>query len=545
MGRFALAWLIGVLGFALAGAPALAAGHTHRHAHKPAAPSTRTPAAFHTGGPATIQQVQYPAGVERLHYKYGPIFVTPGANLIVVGQKTLPKPNENGYLVGLVPNLVLANGKVPPTDVLHLHHGVWLNTGASDTSSGNVPYERFFATGEEKTQLHLPAPYGYPVHASDTWLMNYMIHNLTTRSYVVYLTYEVDFVPQFSPLGQTMRPVRPIWMDIQNGEAYPVFNALHGTGTNGRYTYPDQDPSAYSGQAPKNQWTVDRPGTLVATAGHLHPGGLYDDLDLIRPGASVATGPPGQPAPVPGAEPNSVRLFRSSAHYWDPRGPISWDLAMSATTPSWRVGVKPGDVLRVSTTYDTHSASWYEAMGIMVVWMADDTSGPDPFSTALDTNGEITHGRLPENVDSGGAMSIGLPDPRRLPNGPRAPHDTIDIKNFTYLDGGYGDPGKLADPPTVKTGQSLQFVNEDNTRQIFHTITACKAPCMLNGGISYPLANGPVGFDSGQLGTGTPGFTAAANRITWKTPANLPPGTYTYFCRVHPFMRGTFRVVSQ
>ena len=60
--------------------------------------------------------------------------------------------------------------------------------------------------------------------------------------------------------------------------------------------------------------------------------------------------------------------------------------------------------------------------------------------------------------------------------------------------------------------------------------------------MSYPLANGRVQFDSGQLGFGPTGYTAAANRVDWRTPANLPPGTYTYFCRVHPFMRGAFRV---
>jgi plastocyanin len=27
------------------------------------------------------------------------------------------------------------------------------------------------------------------------------------------------------------------------------------------------------------------------------------------------------------------------------------------------------------------------------------------------------------------------------------------------------------------------------------------------------------------------------------TPTNLPTGTYAFFCRVHPFMRGSFRVV--
>ena len=75
-----------------------------------------------------------------------------------------------------------------------------------------------------------------------------------------------------------------------------------------------------------------------------------------------------------------------------------------------------------------------------------------------------------------------------------------------------------------------------------HTITACKAPCNRTTGIAYPLANGPVDFDSGNLGFGPPGMTAAANRDTWKTPRTLKPGTYTYFCRVHPFMRGAFKV---
>ena len=91
-------------------------------------------------------------------------------------------------------------------------------------------------------------------------------------------------------------------------------------------------------------------------------------------------------------------------------------------------------------------------------------------------------------------------------------------------------------------GGSLTFVNRDAARTIFHTITACRAPCNRTTGVAYPLADGPVDFDSGELGFGPQGFTAAANRDTWSTPATLDPGTYTYFCRIHPFMRGSFRV---
>ena len=45
------------------------------------------------------------------------------------------------------------------------------------------------------------------------------------------------------------------------------------------------------------------------------------------------------------------------------------------------------------------AASWYESMGIMVVWMAvGDTTGHDPFTTPVDTQGMLTHGHLPRTT---------------------------------------------------------------------------------------------------------------------------------------------------
>jgi plastocyanin len=85
-------------------------------------------------------------------------------------------------------------------------------------------------------------------------------------------------------------------------------------------------------------------------------------------------------------------------------------------------------------------------------------------------------------------------------------------------------------------------------KSAYHTITACKAPCTGSTGIAYPRADAKIEFDSGELGYGPKfggaSFTPAANRNTWKTPKTLPTGTYTYFCRIHPFMRGSFRVVK-
>src|SRR5256886_8522421 len=49
-----------------------------------------------------------------------------------------------------------------------------------------------------------------------------------------------------------------LWLDVQNGKAYPVFDVHQGAGRDGRFTYPDDQPSAY-GDGPKlNDWTADR-----------------------------------------------------------------------------------------------------------------------------------------------------------------------------------------------------------------------------------------------------------------------------------------------
>ena len=49
-------------------------------------------------------------------------------------------------------------------------------------------------------------------------------------------------------------------------------------------------------------------------------------------------------------------------------------LAMNATAKDWRPRVRAGDTLRISATYDTTRASWYEVMGIMVVGITNGAS---------------------------------------------------------------------------------------------------------------------------------------------------------------------------
>jgi hypothetical protein len=406
---------------------------------------------------------------------------------------------------------------VPGVDVIHLHHAVWVNTSRSNNAGFGL--ELFFAAGEEKTIMKLPRGYGYPLRHTDGLILNNMIHNLTPVPTQVYMTYQIDFAPKGSRAARGIRPVRPIWMDVERGKLYPVFNVTKGSGHNGRFTYPDDANDPYGGGPDRNRWVVDRPGVLVATAGHLHPGGLYTDLKLRRRG-------------------RTAHLFRSKAKYFEPAGAVSWDVAMTGTRKDWRVKVRRGDVLSVSATYDTSRASWWESMGIMVTYMANRGAGKNPFKTKVDRPGRITHGHLPENDNHGGGPGS-LPDPRTLPDGPENP-GTVDLVNFRYQLGDLSLSGASRNPPVIRPGQSLTFRDAgDDAKGVWHSITSCKAPCNRATGIAYPIADGDVQFESGTLGSAVPPTTGA---LQWQTPSNLAPGTYTYFCRIHPFMRGAFRV---
>ena len=489
-------------------------------------------------------------GVEHMHFMVGPIKVTPGQNRYAFRPILAnERPDVVGWITAFRPNLVRADGSVPPTNLVMFHHGVFINMSREDATFPGFP-ERFLGSGEEKTKVVFPPGFGYRYRVNDNWVLNHMIHNLTSQPMTLYVSYSIDFIPDGSPAAQGMRAVRPIWMDVRNGDGYPVFDVLRGSGgKDGKFTYPDDDPNAYPDGWQRNLWQVDRNGVLIGTAGHLHTGGLATDLYLRRTDAryegrnfrKLAT--PAQRRRCRNRSPsvagNRVHLFRSDARYWEPAGPVSWDVSMKATRPSWKVAVHKGDLLEVNTTYETRLGSWYESMGIMVVWMADGGGGKNPYKTKVDWPGRVTHGHLSENNVHGGGPS-NLPDPRKLPG--VLATGALSISGFTYEQGDLRLSTPNDRPPVIKEGKSLTFElsQQDSSQEIWHSLTSCTPPCNKSTGIAYPIPNGRFQFDSGQLGTHTP----AVGRTTWETPKTLPPGTYTYFCRIHPSMRGSFRVVK-
>lgn len=254
---------------------------------------------------------------------------------------------------------------------------------------------------------------------------------------------------------------------------------------------------------------------------------------------------------------NRVHLFNSEAKYFDPRGPISWDMAMYSTDDEWRVRVQAGDKLELQTTYETEIASWPESMGINIVYWSrdadikakpnqpDPAAEPDPYATRVDTRGVLNHGHLEENEDYGGQagkngkLLVG-PNPTLLPDGPESGGPFM-IGDYLYYGADFRLPGDAGLPPVIKQGQQFTFKmsQADIDNQVWHSLTSCKAPCNKSTGISYPIPDGDFQFESGQMG---PGLPPTVGYTQWSTPKDLPKGTHTFFCRIHPLMRGAIRV---
>lgn len=592
-----------------------------------------------------------PGGAQRTTYRLGPVDVTPGQNKIafrpIEGES---RPSVNGWITRIKPDLVYEDGSIPKSSKVMFHHGVWIN---------NSTGEQFYATGEEKTILELPDGFGYRYKTNENWILNDMIHNLTPEAMQLYFEYTLDFIPDTAPEAANIVRSRPIWMDVENGGIYPVFDVWRGSGEDGEFTYPQDATNPYPPGNQKNVKNIPADGVLLATTGHVHTGGLSTDLYLRRNGATYQ-GPScperisydDQLAPLKAKhnnlvarikrikkrntkltrnqkkirrtikkrrnkakakrqirkikrkkkanskaiarvnrmkttnkkeldrvngldkaerardaacrntqpnvdDGNRVRLFDSKANYFDPRGPISWDMAMYSTDDDWRVRVKAGDKLELQTTYETKIASWPESMGINIVYWArdnaieavagtsDPASAPDPYVTKVDNEGVLNHEHLAENEDYGGesgkdGSKLVGPDPTKLPDGQET-GGLFTISDFVYNGADFRLPGEIGRPPVVSQGKSFTFKlsNYDIDNQIWHSITSCKTPCNKSTGISYPIPDGDVQFESGQMG---PGGAPTVGYTQWSTPADLPKGTYTFFCRIHPLMRGAFRV---
>ena len=155
----------------------------------------------------------------------------------------------------------------------------------------------------------------------------------------------------------------------------------------------------------------------------------------------------------------------------------------------------------------------------------------------------LTHGHYRENGNHGGPSGHWT-----LSTG--GPANDVGIVDFQYLPGDLSSGRPI---PRVKLGTKLRFTNLDAGASIYHTATSCAFPCLGETTASFPLPDGrtskgrKLDFDSTELGIGAPYIGPTAQTISWSLPVTAGTGfkpgeKVTYFCRVHPFMRGAFEV---
>ena len=185
---------------------------------------------------------------------------------------------------------------------------------------------------------------------------------------------------------------------------------------------------------------------------------------------------------------------------------------MTGTKPSWRVAVKKGDKLDVSATYDTSKASWYESMGIMVLFVCRRHAGRAPRTRSqskIDERGLLTHGHLRENDHHGGKPRRARATPASLANGRLS--GNLYIKGFVYERGDFNLRASAAARRSSRPGsRSRSRTSTRRPRSAPSSRRTTRSPRARRPVPAPPASptrspTASVQFDSGELGYGPPG----------------------------------------
>jgi plastocyanin len=281
--------------------------------------------------------------VERtLTFTTGPFRIGPHA--VLQGARAVPSPKVDGYVVAITADVVDAAGDVVPDESVMLHHVVFAKVFAPDMTctsfrgydgqTTGFPAERFYGRGEEHMSLDLPAGYGYPNRGSDVWGLIYMLMNHHRTTAAVSIRYQVRYVT-----GESLAPARPVWLDIRNCLADPIYN-VPGTGGRG------------STHTRTFDFRLPESGRLLGGGGHLHGGGIRLDLANATCGTHLFSFQP----TWGGVEPEP--LMHES-------GPTK----MSSFRTGAGIPVATGDTLRLTSVYD-NSLPHVRVMGIAIVYFS-------------------------------------------------------------------------------------------------------------------------------------------------------------------------------
>jgi hypothetical protein len=233
---------------------------------------------------------------------------------------------------------------------------------------------------------------------------------------------------------------------------------------------------------------------------------------------------------------------------------------MGASAFGWRAPIRAGDRITQFGIYDNGQTASYAAMSYVGMYV-DRQQAPAPRvggctldntkpllidNPAADASQPIYnhiwwHAPLPLCGVTGSPAC----DRPVLPKDPGQELSEVHISGFSYVPGDLNFDGPLGAPPKVKQGSVLRVINDDAALGVRHSITSCDWPCNGPYVANYPQPNGL--FHSGKLGNLDyidGGITGTDTTPVWEFTANLPPGMYSYYCVIHPTMRGAIEVIA-
>jgi hypothetical protein len=414
----------------------------------------------------------YPARTGTLAtVRYGPYSLPPNSSIHNMPINfSARSPCINCYITDIVAELVYDNDTRGATDSnyangavanlnrdMMLHHFVVINPNRTDavcpTGLEGQLGERFFAAGNERTHMHLPAPFGYQNTATNWRLIPHIVNRSTSSYQSVSIQVTYRYRTDSAALG-----ANPLWLDI-DGCGDSEYTAPVG--------YSDTHDPRQNADFGTTGWVSTVSGRMIAIAGHLHDvdilsaapctphcaaegGGIAVSAELV--GASPDYYGPVPPNNPPPADLTGATLCRSEGNYGTPFAGTRWQGHLDTMTqcgvfsdlpaghqpepypsggtyPSTGVPFSAGQVIKLHSEYQNGTGQEQtDVMGIMMAWYVPQSGGfarprgatPARFSLVPAynqcTSGNRTHGAPLSSpscnppVQSSGFLTIGSPD---------------------------------------------------------------------------------------------------------------------------------------
>jgi len=267
--------------------------------------------------------------------------------------------------------------------------------------------ERFLGSGNERTIVQMPAGYGYFIPPSPSLYMNVHIHNESTSSKTVAVRLKFTW----QPASDNLKPVKPIWLDVEYG--VPPARLGENCGNSQYRTGAGCPASCYDDD--HWSWTVPGPnwpgtstpfeGTIVGLGGHVHNYGI--SVAATNNGVGICTSYAGYgfwdgatyegsryyPGPGSGADADHPASADQPEiiHEWHQPTGIAPDnkyhiqkMSVCGAPPYPHNVINPGHTLTVHSQYNTDGPNPGDAagghqiddvMGIVQTYVADNCVG--------------------------------------------------------------------------------------------------------------------------------------------------------------------------